>query len=87
MSARMNAPGGTLDKIAQSTEALAAASRSANTTLLPRLNRTTDEAARTVRQVGRAVEAVGENPQSLLLGNGTALPGPGESGFVAPPAR
>ena len=87
MSARMNAPGGTLDKIAQSTEALAAASRSANTTLLPRLNRTTDEAARTVRQVGRAVEAVGDNPQSLLLGNGNALPGPGEFGFVAPPAR
>jgi phospholipid/cholesterol/gamma-HCH transport system substrate-binding protein len=83
---RMNEPGGTLDKIAQSTEALAATSRQVNAQLLPRLNRTADDAARTVRQVGRTAETVSDNPQSLLWGRTTAAPGPGERGFAAPVA-
>jgi len=81
---RMNEPGGTLDRIARSTEALTQATVSLNATLLPRLNRTTDEAARTARQVNRAVEGLAEQPQSLLFGKGAPLPGPGEPGFVAP---
>jgi phospholipid/cholesterol/gamma-HCH transport system substrate-binding protein len=87
MSARMNAPGGTLDKIAEGTDALVATGQSLSTTLVPRLNRTVDDTARAVRQVGRAADAVTESPQSLLLGKGAAIPGPGESGFVAPAAR
>jgi phospholipid/cholesterol/gamma-HCH transport system substrate-binding protein len=83
---RMNEPGGTLDRIAQSTEALAHASRQVNAQLLPRLNRATDDTARAVRQVSRAADAVGDNPQSLLWGKGSATPGPGEPGFVAPAA-
>ncbi len=84
MSRRMNEPGGTLDKIAQSTDALAHTSRQVNAQLLPRLNRATDDTARTLRQVGRAADAVGDSPQSLLWGKGQAAPGPGERGFVAP---
>jgi phospholipid/cholesterol/gamma-HCH transport system substrate-binding protein len=76
LSARMNEVGGTLDKISQGVDAM-----------VPSMNRTADQAVRTVRQVGRAVDAVNDNPQSLLLGKGAALPGPGEAGFVAPPAR
>lgn len=76
MSARMNAPGGTLDKIAQSTDVL-----------VPRLNRAAEETVRTVRQVGRVADTVNENPQSLILGRGAATPGPGEAGFVAPGSR
>jgi phospholipid/cholesterol/gamma-HCH transport system substrate-binding protein len=87
MSTRMNEPGGTLDKIAQSTEALAATGQTLNATLLPRLNRTADDAARTARQVGRVADAVGEAPQSLVTGRGAAQPGPGEPGFVAPVRR
>ncbi len=86
MSARMTEPGGTLDKIEQSSDALATTSQTLGATLVPRASRTADEAARTARQVGRAVDAVADNPQTLLLGKGTAPPGPGESGFV-PPAR
>lgn len=82
---RMNEPGGTLDKIAQSTETMAAAGQTLNATLVPRINRTVDDASRTVRQVGRIADSVNDNPQSLLLGKGAAAPGPGESGFVAPP--
>ena len=87
MSNRMSDPGGTLDNIAQGADALLSTGQTLNTTLVPRLNRTVDDTARTVRYVGRAVEAVKDNPQSLLLGNGAEVPGPGEPGFVAPSAR
>ena len=87
MSTRMTAPGGTLDKIAEGADALVATGQSLSATLVPRLNRTVDDTARAVRQIGRAADAVTESPQSLLLGKGAAAPGPGESGFVAPPAR
>lgn len=87
MSKRMTEPGGTLDDIGQGSEALQATGQALNTTLVPRLNRTADAAARTVRQLGRTVDAVGDNPQSLLLGSGAAVPGPGEPGFAAPSAR
>jgi phospholipid/cholesterol/gamma-HCH transport system substrate-binding protein len=87
MSARLSEPGGTLDKIAQSADALVATGQSVSATLTPRVGRTADDAARAARQVGRAVDMVNDNPQSMLLGKGTAPPGPGESGFVAPPAK
>jgi phospholipid/cholesterol/gamma-HCH transport system substrate-binding protein len=81
---RLNEPGGTLDKIAQSTDALATTSRQVQSQLLPRLNRTMEDTGRTVRQVGRAAETLGDNPQSVLWGRSTLAPGPGERGFVAP---
>ncbi len=84
MTKRMTEPGGTLDDIAQGSEALQTTAQTLNTRLVPRLNRTADDTARTVRQLGRAADAVGNNPRSLLLGGGAAAPGPGESGFVAP---
>jgi phospholipid/cholesterol/gamma-HCH transport system substrate-binding protein len=84
---RINEPGGTLDKIARSTEALAASTATLNTTLLPRLSRTSDDTARTVRQFGHLAEGLAEQPQSLLLGRGAAAPGPGESGFTAPAGK
>jgi phospholipid/cholesterol/gamma-HCH transport system substrate-binding protein len=87
MSQRMSEPGGTLDRIADGTNTLVTTGQSLNASLLPRLNRTADDTARTVRQVGRAVESVNDNPQALLLGNGPAQPGPGEPGFTAPSAR
>jgi phospholipid/cholesterol/gamma-HCH transport system substrate-binding protein len=87
VSQRMSEPGGTLERIADGTTTLMTTGQSLNTTLLPRLNRTADDTARTVRQMGRAVESVNDNPQALLLGNGPAQPGPGEPGFAAPSAR
>jgi phospholipid/cholesterol/gamma-HCH transport system substrate-binding protein len=87
MSQRMSEPGGTLDRIADGTTTLMTTGQSLNTTLVPRLSRTVDDTARTVRQMGRAVESVNDNPQALLLGNGVAQPGPGEPGFVAPNTR
>lgn len=81
---RISEPGGTLDKIARSAEALAVSTATLNATLLPRLGRTSEEATRTVRQFGRLADGLVEQPQSLILGKGAGEPGPGESGFVPP---
>jgi phospholipid/cholesterol/gamma-HCH transport system substrate-binding protein len=87
LTGRMNEPGGTLDKITEGANALVATGSSLNSSVVPRLNRTVDETARTVRSLGRVADSVGENPQSLLLGKGALSPGPGEAGFVAPPVN
>ncbi len=84
MSARMNEPGGTLDRIARSTDSLVNTSQTINSNVVPRLNRSAEEASRAARQVGRLVEGLNDNPQMLITGKGAAPPGPGEAGFVAP---
>nr|WP_315463378.1 MlaD family protein [uncultured Rhodoferax sp.] len=83
-SRRMSEPGGTLDRIAQSTDAMAATSRQIQLQLVPRLSRTAEDTGRTARQVGRVMETLGDNPQSVLFGRPGGAPGPGEPGFVAP---
>lgn len=84
---RLNAKGGPVDRLTEGAAALAAAGQAFQGGTLPRLNRTSDEAARTARQVNRTVSAVGDNPQALIFGNGPIPPGPGESGFAAPKGK
>ncbi len=84
---RLNEKDGPIDRLATGTEALSHAADSFNTATLPRINRVTDEASRAVRQFGRTVTAVGDNPQSLIYGSGAVSPGPGEPGFTPPGAK
>jgi phospholipid/cholesterol/gamma-HCH transport system substrate-binding protein len=84
---RMNESGGTLDKLTEGVDTLAATGQTINAATLPRLNRAVDDAARTARQVSRAVDTVNDNPQSLIFGNGPLSPGPGEPGFSATPGK
>ncbi len=84
---RMGAPGGTLDQLALGVETLTVTGQTLNAASLPRLNRAVDDTARAARQVSRAVNAVNDNPQSLIFGHGPIAPGPGEAGFSAPPAQ
>lgn len=84
LAERLNAQGGVVDRLAESASVLSAAGQSFNAATLPRLNRTSEDAARTARQVSRAVGALSDNPQSLLFGNGPLTPGPGEAGFILP---
>jgi phospholipid/cholesterol/gamma-HCH transport system substrate-binding protein len=81
---RLNAPDGPVDRLAEGTQALSHAADSFNAATLPRVNRVAEETSRAVRQLGRTVNSIGDNPQSLIYGNGPAAPGPGEPGFVAP---
>ncbi len=86
VSQSLTKPGGLLDKLGESSDSLTGLGQSLSANTLPRVNRTTEEAARTARQLGRAVNAVNDNPQALIFGNGPVLPGPGEAGFTAPSA-
>ena len=81
---RLNAQGGVLDRMADGAAALTAAGQSFGSATLPRLNRTSEEAARTARQLSRTASVVSDNPQSLIFGNGLLPPGPGEAGFTFP---
>ena len=84
LTQRLSDKNGAVDKLSDGTEALANAVNAVSTVTLPRLNRLGDEASHTARQVGRAADALRDNPQSLLFGYGKPAPGPGEAGFVAP---
>lgn len=82
----LNAPNGAIDQAAQGAQNLARATDRLNTSTLPRLERASDATARAASQFGRVAAGLGDNPQSLLYGSGTSVPGPGENGFVAPAA-
>ena len=84
LSEAVTKAGGPLDKLGEGADALSSMGQSLNVGTLPRLNRTTDEATRAARQVSRTVNAVNDNPQSLIYGNGPIAPGPGEPGFTTP---
>lgn len=82
--ARINAPNGPLAQMAQGSAALAQTIDTVGAATLPKLGEVADETTRAMRQLRRTVNAVDENPQALIFGNGPAAPGPGEEGFVAP---
>lgn len=81
---RLNEKDGPIDRLAEGTQALSAAADAFNAATLPRINQATEETSRAVRRLSRAANAINDNPQSLIFGNGAANPGPGEPGFVAP---
>ncbi|MGB6116385.1 MAG: MCE family protein, partial [Comamonas sp.] len=55
-------------------------------TSLPQLDRAADATTQAARGLGRLASGVSENPQGLLYGAPRISPGPGEPGFVVPPA-
>lgn len=80
---RLSEKGGALDRLKDGGEALAAGVETFSAATLPKLGEVADETARTMRQLRRTVNAVDDNPQALIFGNGPAVPGPGETGFNA----
>lgn len=84
---RLNAQGGVMDRLADGAGALSHAADTFGSATLPRINRVADDTSRAARQLGRTVNGISEQPQSLIFGGGAAVPGPGEAGFVAPAAQ
>ena len=80
---RLNEKGGALDRLKDGGAALAAGVETFSAATLPKLGEVADETARTMRQLRRTVNAVDDNPQALIFGNGPVVPGPGETGFNA----
>ena len=89
----VSAPSGLLQRLGQSADALSQSAEAINAVVLPSAARAADSAARTARAatkaargVDRAANLLADEPSSLIFGNGTALPGPGEPGFAPPPS-
>ena len=78
---RLNEKGGAIDKLTEGGAALSAGVQTFSAATLPKVGEVADETARTMRQLRRTVNAVDDNPQSLIFGNGPVMPGPGEAGF------
>lgn len=83
---RLNQPDGPLDRLAEGTAALSRVAETFGAATLPRVNRVGEDASRAMRQLGRTVNNINDNPQSLIFGGGNVPPGPGEPGFAAPGA-
>ena len=84
---RLNEKGGPLDKLSEGGTALAAGVETFSAATLPKLGEVADETTRAMRQLRRTVNSVDDNPQSLIFGNGSPTPGPGEPGFSADGAK
>lgn len=87
MTASMQKQGGALDQITQGAQTMARAAERFDSRTLPGINRAADEVSSAARTLGNAASGIGDNPQSLIYGLGNDVPGPGETGFVAPAAR
>ncbi|MEN9539081.1 MAG: hypothetical protein RLZZ126_1316, partial [Pseudomonadota bacterium] len=83
----VNQPNGALDKLGKGADALVQAGQAVQAHTLPRVNRAADDASRSARNLGRTASGLNDNPQSLVWGNGTVPPGPGEPGFATPAAQ
>lgn len=84
---RLNAQNGPMDRLNEGVDSLSAAADQFGRSTLPRINRATEEATRTVKSLNRAVNTFNDNPQALIYGEGKPRPGPGEPGFQAPGGR
>jgi phospholipid/cholesterol/gamma-HCH transport system substrate-binding protein len=81
---RLNEKDGPIDRLAEGSQALAHVGDSFNAATLPRINRVSEDTSRAARQLSRTVNAINDNPQSLIYGTGPIAPGPGEPGFSTP---
>jgi phospholipid/cholesterol/gamma-HCH transport system substrate-binding protein len=77
----------TLTRVAKSVEEVGGAARSVNDETVPRINALVEELHRETKAVDRLINALGEQPQSIVFGAPPGRPGPGEPGFIEGDAR
>ena len=80
LTTRLQAPDGTVDRLGSAADQLGAAALKVDLAVTPLAT----DARTTLRTVDRTLEHFNTRPQSILFGNGSLQPGPGEAGFVAP---
>lgn len=80
MATRLQAPDGTLDRLALTVDQLGSVAGRIELKILP----LGDEASSTLHAVNRTLETFNNRPQSILFGAAPGTPGPGEAGFAAP---
>lgn len=87
MAVAVQGPGGALDQITQGAQSMARVAERFDSRTLPSINQAADEVSAAARNLGQVASGIGDNPQSLIYGQGQGVPGPGEAGFAPPSNR
>ena len=72
----------TLARAVASVEEVGLTARAVGEETVPRVNVLVDDLGKETHALGRVINALGEQPQSLIFGTPPAKPGPGEPGFA-----
>jgi phospholipid/cholesterol/gamma-HCH transport system substrate-binding protein len=72
----------TLARAVASVEEVGITARTVGEDTVPRVNTLVDDLSRESRTLGRVVNTLGDNPQSVVFGPPPGKPGPGEPGFA-----
>jgi phospholipid/cholesterol/gamma-HCH transport system substrate-binding protein len=80
----LQAQDGPIARMSDAAERLGSIAGSVEYDTLPRFNALTSDARSSLRTLDRTMENFNRRPQSVLFGASPMIPGPGESGFVAP---
>jgi phospholipid/cholesterol/gamma-HCH transport system substrate-binding protein len=88
LATSLQGPNGPIQRLTQTVDRVGGSLEGVTSDLelqtLPHVVAMTDEARTSLRAVKRTATSLSDRPQGLLFGAGTASPGPGEPGFVAP---
>jgi phospholipid/cholesterol/gamma-HCH transport system substrate-binding protein len=72
----------TLTHAVASVEEVGVTARTVGEETTPRMNALIDDLSKETRTLGRVINTLGDNPQSLVFGTPPGRPGPGEPGFA-----
>jgi len=71
----------TLARAVASVEEVGVTAHAVGEETMPRMNALIDDVSKETRTLGRVINTLGDNPQSLVFGTPPGRPGPGEPGF------
>ena len=72
----------TLTHAVASVEEVGVTARAVGEETMPRMNALMDDVSKETRTLGRVINTLGDNPQSIVFGTPPGRPGPGEPGFA-----
>lgn len=84
LTQRLQVEDGPMAQLERGAQSMGAAAEQLSRTTLPAVSQAANDVSRAARGMGAVATGITNNPQSLIFGNGTVQPGPGEPGFVAP---
>jgi phospholipid/cholesterol/gamma-HCH transport system substrate-binding protein len=72
----------TLTHAVVSVEEVGVTARTVGEDTMPRMHALIDDVSKETRTLGRVINTLGDNPQSIVFGTPPGRPGPGEPGFT-----
>jgi phospholipid/cholesterol/gamma-HCH transport system substrate-binding protein len=82
LALKLDARVDTLTRAVASVEEVGVTARAVNEETMPRVNVLVDGLSKDTHALGRVINSLGEQPQSLVFGTPPGAPGPGEPGFT-----